>query len=95
LVTVKWLRSSGPTNTHIHAIGGGARWANLASRPELSQVSKIIGQPQVHLTYQVAEDGLYVFSVIDNLLKGAASQAIENWNLMMGWESQLGLGGQH
>ncbi|MNV76234.1 N-acetyl-gamma-glutamyl-phosphate reductase [compost metagenome] len=33
-----------------------------------------------------------IFSVIDNLVKGAAGQAIQNLNLMMGWEETLGLG---
>lgn len=44
--------------------------------------------------------GLYVdqrtnkvilFSAIDNLMKGAAGQAVQNLNIMMGWEQQLGL----
>lgn len=33
-----------------------------------------------------------IFSVIDNLVKGAAGQAIQNLNLMMGWDETLGLG---
>jgi N-acetyl-gamma-glutamyl-phosphate reductase len=37
------------------------------------------------------EDQLLVTSVIDNLLKGASGQAIQNLNLMMGWEEDLGL----
>ena len=32
-----------------------------------------------------------IVSVIDNLVKGAAGQAIQNLNLMMGWEEDLGL----
>ncbi|WP_241158301.1 N-acetyl-gamma-glutamyl-phosphate reductase [Cohnella candidum] len=32
-----------------------------------------------------------VFSVIDNLVKGAAGQAIQNLNLMMGWDETWGL----
>jgi N-acetyl-gamma-glutamyl-phosphate reductase len=32
-----------------------------------------------------------IISVIDNLVKGAAGQAIQNLNLMMGWEETLGL----
>ncbi|GGG84587.1 N-acetyl-gamma-glutamyl-phosphate reductase [Paenibacillus radicis (ex Gao et al. 2016)] len=32
-----------------------------------------------------------VISVIDNLVKGAAGQAIQNLNLMMGWDETLGL----
>lgn len=34
---------------------------------------------------------LILFSVIDNLMKGAAGQAVQNLNLMMGWEQDLGL----
>lgn len=32
-----------------------------------------------------------IISVIDNLVKGAAGQAIQNMNLMMGWDETLGL----
>ncbi|NMO96649.1 N-acetyl-gamma-glutamyl-phosphate reductase [Paenibacillus lemnae] len=32
-----------------------------------------------------------IVSVIDNVVKGAAGQAIQNLNLMMGWEESLGL----
>lgn len=32
-----------------------------------------------------------IISVIDNLVKGAAGQAIQNLNLMMGWDETLGL----
>ncbi len=34
---------------------------------------------------------LILISAIDNLVKGAAGQAIQNMNLMMGWEESLGL----
>ncbi|MDU0331695.1 N-acetyl-gamma-glutamyl-phosphate reductase [Paenibacillus sp. 3LSP] len=34
---------------------------------------------------------LTIVSVIDNLVKGAAGQAIQNLNLMMGWEETTGL----
>lgn len=32
-----------------------------------------------------------IISVIDNLVKGAAGQAVQNMNLMMGWDEGLGL----
>ena len=32
-----------------------------------------------------------IISVIDNLVKGAAGQAVQNLNLMMGWDETLGL----
>jgi N-acetyl-gamma-glutamyl-phosphate reductase len=36
-------------------------------------------------------DTLVVHSVIDNLLKGASGQAIQNMNLMFGLEEKAGL----
>ena len=37
------------------------------------------------------KEQLLITSVIDNLIKGASGQAIQNLNLMMGWEETLGL----
>lgn len=34
---------------------------------------------------------MVVLSVIDNLVKGAAGQAVQNMNLMFGYEETLGL----
>ena len=34
---------------------------------------------------------LVLVSCLDNLLKGAASQAVQNMNLMYGWPEQEGL----
>jgi N-acetyl-gamma-glutamyl-phosphate reductase len=41
----------------------------------------------------VAGDTLILISVIDNLIKGAAGQAVQNMNLMFGLEETLGLPG--
>lgn len=37
------------------------------------------------------DDTLLIISMIDNLLKGASGQAVQNMNLMMGWEETAGL----
>lgn len=37
------------------------------------------------------KEQLLITSVIDNLIKGASGQAIQNLNLIMGWEETLGL----
>lgn len=43
-------------------------------------LKRIVGSAFTRLHYQVCGDKLYLFSVIDNLVKGAAGQAIENFN---------------
>lgn len=49
----------------------------IKDRPSLRGV---VGTAQNHLSFTVVDDKLYLFSCIDNLLKGAASQAVENFN---------------
>ena len=39
------------------------------------------------------DDTVVVLSVIDNLVKGAAGQAVQNMNVMFGFDEQTGLGG--
>ena len=37
------------------------------------------------------ENQVLVTVAIDNLLKGASGQAVQNMNIMMGWDQQMGL----
>lgn len=57
-------------------------------------LKKVVGSARTHIGFQVKGDKLFVFSAIDNLMKGAASQALENWNTIQGWEAHLGLLGE-
>ena len=45
----------------------------------------------VYPTVDVRADRLVVVSCIDNLVKGAAGQAIQNMNLMLGFPETTGL----
>jgi N-acetyl-gamma-glutamyl-phosphate reductase len=63
-----------------------------------TQVSKkelhlklVINSNQCFLHLHKYNDKLLITSVIDNLIKGASGQAIQNLNIMMGWEERLGL----
>jgi N-acetyl-gamma-glutamyl-phosphate reductase len=47
---------------------------------KLAGLKKVVGSPYAHISYELVDKKLYVFSCIDNLLKGAASQAVENLN---------------
>ena len=47
-----------------------------------AKLKSVVGTPFTQITIKVVENKLYLFSCIDNLLKGAASQAIENFNLI-------------
>jgi N-acetyl-gamma-glutamyl-phosphate reductase len=43
-------------------------------------LKQVVGSARAHIRYKLDGNKLYVFSLIDNLMKGAASQAIENFN---------------
>ncbi len=61
--------------------------------PTLPQIGHVVRTPFCDLGFQLAPDGrrLVVIACLDNLLKGAASQAVENMNLMAGWPQTEGL----
>lgn len=52
---------------------------------------KVVGSARTHLAYRIEGDKLYVFSLIDNLLKGAAGQAVENFNRLLDLPPQTAL----
>jgi len=56
-------------------------------------LKKISGTPKTHIFFKVVDDKIYLFSLIDNLLKGAASQAVENLNWLNHLPVDTGLTG--
>ncbi len=60
---------------------------------EIPQLRDVIGTNMCLLGYKLDErtGTLKIFSAIDNLLKGAAGQAVQNMNIMMGFDEKEGL----
>jgi N-acetyl-gamma-glutamyl-phosphate reductase len=71
----------------------GKRWVRVFETPKLPQLQFSLNTNYCDLGFCLAEDGrrLVVISCIDNLLKGAAGQAVQNMNLMCGWAEDEGL----
>ncbi|MFP5266467.1 MAG: N-acetyl-gamma-glutamyl-phosphate reductase [Acidobacteriota bacterium] len=61
--------------------------------PQLPQIQYVVRSNYCDLGFHLGPDGrrMVVVSCLDNLLKGAASQAVENMNLMAGWDQAEGL----
>ena len=55
-------------------------------------VKQVINTNKCLISLEVHEDNLLITSVIDNLTKGAAGQAVQNMNLMFGLDEKMGLG---
>jgi N-acetyl-gamma-glutamyl-phosphate reductase len=71
----------------------GKLWVRVFQPPKLPQVQFSLHTNYCDLGFCLAEDGrrLILISCIDNLLKGAAGQAVQNMNLMYGWGEGEGL----
>jgi N-acetyl-gamma-glutamyl-phosphate reductase len=59
--------------------------------PEEVTLRKVVGTNETHLGIAANGDIAVVTAAIDNLLKGAAGQAIENVNVMLGLSRMTGL----
>ena len=71
----------------------GKPWVRVFATPKLPQIQFSLHTNYCDLGFCLAEDGrrLVLVSCIDNLLKGAAGQAVQNMNLMYGFKEQEGL----
>ena len=71
----------------------GSPMVRLYPTPQLPQIQYSVRTNYADLGFELARDGrrCVIVSCLDNLLKGAASQAVQNMNLMCGWDEAEGL----
>jgi N-acetyl-gamma-glutamyl-phosphate reductase len=67
------------------------QFADVKKNASLLSLKKVVGTARTHISFEVQGDRLYLFSCIDNLLKGAASQAVENLNRISDWPLTTGV----
>ncbi len=90
----------GVTETHVakafEEAYGAYPLARLASLHEKGSerelvLRRVVGSARTAMAWHVRGDQIVVFSLIDNLLKGAASQAVENLNRFLGLNVETAL----
>ena len=71
----------------------GKRWVRVFETPKLPEIRFSLHSNYCDLGFCLADDHrrLVLVSCVDNLLKGAAGQAVQNLNLMYGWREDEGL----
>jgi N-acetyl-gamma-glutamyl-phosphate reductase len=71
----------------------GRRWVRVFSAGKLPEIQYSLHSNYCDIGFCLADDGrrLVIVSCLDNLLKGAAGQAVQNMNLMCGWSEAEGL----
>jgi N-acetyl-gamma-glutamyl-phosphate reductase len=71
----------------------GRHWVRVFAPPKLPELQFSLHTNYCDLGFCLAEDGrrLVLVSCVDNLLKGAAGQAVQNMNVMYEWAEREGL----
>jgi N-acetyl-gamma-glutamyl-phosphate reductase len=71
----------------------GKHWVRIFATPKLPELQFSLHMNYCDLGFCLAGDGrrLVLVSCVDNLMKGAAGQAVQNMNLMYGWDEREGL----
>jgi len=71
----------------------GKHWVRIYAAGKLPEIQHSVHTNYCDIGFTLAKDGrrLIVVSCLDNLLKGAAGQAVQNMNLMCGFDESEGL----
>ncbi len=70
-----------------------APFVRMCRDTETAEIKNVVGTNFCDIELRVDKDGarLVIISAIDNLLKGASGQAVQNMNLMFGFDETEGL----
>ncbi len=66
-------------------------FVRVLPRGAMPQLQDVVGTNYCDIGIKVAKGLLIIVSVIDNLLKGASGQAVQNMNIIMGFDEKTGL----
>lgn len=98
ILSTIYVRFNQPTAPdHVQSIFDAfyadAKMVRVRRTPQLPSIQHVVRNNFCDIGFQVSPDGTraVIISCLDNLLKGAASQAVENMNLMAGWPDEEGL----
>jgi N-acetyl-gamma-glutamyl-phosphate reductase len=100
LATISMKVQSGVTAKQVRSAYEKAyaneEFVHLLPEGQMPKTSSVLGSNFVAMQVAVDEhtNRLVVSVAIDNLVKGAAGQAIQNANIICGWQENLGLTGQ-
>jgi N-acetyl-gamma-glutamyl-phosphate reductase len=92
-VYLKRAVTAGDIQDCLQAFYKGKPWVRIFPASSLPEIQFSAHTNYCDLGFCLARDGrrLVLVSCLDNLLKGAAGQAVQNMNLMYGWDETEGL----
>ncbi len=92
-VTFRERHTAGDVEARLRGFYAESPMVRVHPAGQLPQIQHVVRTNFCDLGFQLAPDGrrCIVISCLDNLLKGAAGQAVENLNVMSGWDETEGL----
>jgi N-acetyl-gamma-glutamyl-phosphate reductase len=94
-IYVRLARSMQPEEVEqvLRTFYANSPMVRIHKTPGLPQIQHIVRTNYCDIGFELANDGkrLVLVSCLDNLLKGAAGQAVQNLNVMCGWKEEEGL----
>jgi N-acetyl-gamma-glutamyl-phosphate reductase len=92
-VTFREQRSAEDVEACLRDFYAASPMVRVHAAGELPQIQHVVRTNFCDLGFQLAPDGrrCILISCLDNLLKGAAGQAVQNLNVMNGWDETEGL----
>ncbi len=94
-IYVRLKAASTPESIHqvLSSFYAGSPMVRVHPAQQLPQIQHIVRTNFCDVGFALAKDGkrLIMVSCLDNLLKGAAGQAVQNLNVMCGWNEEEGL----
>ncbi|HSZ60219.1 MAG TPA: N-acetyl-gamma-glutamyl-phosphate reductase [Terriglobales bacterium] len=92
-VYLKRKTTEGEIQSCLQDFYAGKKWVRVFPASTLPEIQFSVHTNYCDIGFCLADDGrrLILVSCLDNLLKGAAGQAVQNMNLMYGWDEAEGL----
>ena len=71
----------------------GRRFVRVLGSPRLPELGAVVSTNYCDIAWRLTHNGkrAVVFSAIDNLVKGASGQALQNFNIMHGFDETMGM----
>ena len=92
-VRLNSMMSAEAVETCMKKFYAGSPWVRVFPAGKLPQIQYSLHTNYCDVGFALAPDGkrLVIVSCLDNLVKGAAGQAVQNMNVMFGWHEEEGL----
>lgn len=92
-VRLKGNTTSAELESCLREYYGGKHWVRVFGASRLPEIKFSVHTNYCDIGFSVAPDGkrVVLVSCLDNLLKGASGQSVQNMNVMFGWDEREGL----